>query len=375
MKKMYFVILLSSLFLASCGGTKTTRPVPAPPAASKPVPPPAATVPAVEPGTAASDVPSKPGGYYLDDGPEANPPTNLDSIPDAQPKNEPLLPRSNKPYVALGQTYKPMATTQTYKMRGIASWYGKRFHGKKTSSGETYDMYAMTAAHTVLPLPSYAKVTNLANGRSVVVRINDRGPFKKDRIIDLSYAAAYKLRLLAQGSGLVEVEAVNQGRQNDVNVPAVAAKEEVRPGFTGQSTIVPAGEINGSEKSAAIIAITSPSEAVTEASQTPPPTTTSTVATPQMEMSTTEPTENPTNAADVQNYFVQAGAFKNEANAENLMKRIQELDIAQNVGINRVYNNALHRLKLGPFSAKLEAEQLAVKLRKQLNIPVIILNQ
>lgn len=152
--------------------------------------------------------PSRPGGYYKDDGPGENPPANLASIPDAVPKREPPHRFANRPYTVFGASYVPIAASQPYKERGLASWYGRRFHGQKTSSGETYDMYAMSAAHKTLPIPSYARVTNLANGRSVVVRINDRGPFHSDRIIDLSYAAAYKLGFASAGSARVEVEAI-----------------------------------------------------------------------------------------------------------------------------------------------------------------------
>ena len=116
----------------------------------------------------------KNGGYYLDDGPEANPPENLDKIPDAEPRQEPLHRYANRAYVVSGNTYRPQATPGGYRKEGVASWYGRRFHGKKTASGERYDMYAMTAAHPTLPIPSYARVTALNNGKSVVVRINDR---------------------------------------------------------------------------------------------------------------------------------------------------------------------------------------------------------
>ena len=152
--------------------------------------------------------PPSQGGYYLDDGPGDRPLTDLDAIPNAQPKAEPLHKFANRPYSVLGLSFKPLAENVPYKMRGTASWYGKKFHGLKTASGEIYDMYAMTAAHPVLPIPSYAKVTNLNNGNSVIVRINDRGPFLNNRIIDLSYTAAYKLKLLQAGSGPVEVEKI-----------------------------------------------------------------------------------------------------------------------------------------------------------------------
>ncbi|WP_292914709.1 septal ring lytic transglycosylase RlpA family protein [Nitrosomonas sp.] len=150
----------------------------------------------------------KGGGYYLDDGPEDNPPPDLHLVPDAVPKAEPLRQANMQPYVALGKQFKPMTELTSYKKRGIASWYGRRYHGNNTASGEVYDMYAMTAAHPTLPLPSYARVTNLDNGKSVIVRLNDRGPFLSDRLIDLSYTAAYKLGILADGSGRVEVESI-----------------------------------------------------------------------------------------------------------------------------------------------------------------------
>jgi rare lipoprotein A len=159
---------------------------------------------------ACSSAPKK-GGYYKDDGPGANPPANLASIADASPRVEPLHKFANRPYEVFGRKYVPLASVRPYRQRGIASWYGKRFHGQKTSSGEPYDMYAMTAAHPILPIPSYARVTNLRSGASVVVRINDRGPFHSERIIDLSYAAAYRLGLIGSGSGEVEVEAIVPG--------------------------------------------------------------------------------------------------------------------------------------------------------------------
>ena len=153
------------------------------------------------------------GGYYKGDGPGGPPPVNLDKIADATPRAEPLNAGANTPYTALGRKYVPYTSLTAYRTRGVATWYGRKFHGKKTASGERYDMYAMSAAHTVLPIPSYARVTNLANGKSVVVRINDRGPFHADRIIDLSYAAAYKLGYVGACSAKVEVEAILPGKR------------------------------------------------------------------------------------------------------------------------------------------------------------------
>jgi rare lipoprotein A len=148
------------------------------------------------------------GGYYKGDGPGGSPPVDLDRLADAKPRAEPLNHGANTPYTALGRKYVPYTSLKPYRARGVATWYGRKFQGKKTASGERYDMYAMTAAHTILPIPSYARVTNLANGKSVIVRINDRGPFHADRLIDLSYAAAYKLGYVGAGSAKVEVEAL-----------------------------------------------------------------------------------------------------------------------------------------------------------------------
>lgn len=156
-----------------------------------------------------ASTPPQGGGYYLDDGPEANPPPNLDLVPDAVPREEPLHRFANRTYVALGNTYTPQTERRAFSQEGLASWYGRRFHGRKTASGEPYDMYAMTAAHPTLPIPSYARVTALDSGRSVVVRINDRGPFHSQRVIDLSYTAAHRLGFIQRGSTRVRVEAVD----------------------------------------------------------------------------------------------------------------------------------------------------------------------
>jgi len=151
----------------------------------------------------------RPGGYYKDDGPGDS--AKLASIPDAVPRTEPLHRWANRPYEAMGRKYVPLTRVGVYTQRGTASWYGKRFHGNPTSSGEKYDMYKMTAAHPILPIPSYVRVTNVVNRRSVVVRVNDRGPFHAGRAIDLSYAAAYKLGYIAQGSAEVQIEQVVPG--------------------------------------------------------------------------------------------------------------------------------------------------------------------
>ncbi|MEP4486694.1 MAG: septal ring lytic transglycosylase RlpA family protein [Halioglobus sp.] len=133
-----------------------------------------------------------------------------EDVADAVPRADPILSVGNKtPYEVNGKTYDILDSAHNYKERGIASWYGTKFHGRKTSNGELYDLYAATAAHKTLPIPSYARVTNLDNGRSVIVRVNDRGPFHDDRLIDLSYGAAVKLGYMEKGTAPVEVEVLN----------------------------------------------------------------------------------------------------------------------------------------------------------------------
>jgi len=154
---------------------------------------------------------------------------NPNTIVDAIPRAEPIKRAGNKnPYRVLGKTYHLLPTAKGYKEQGGASWYGLKFHGHKTSNGETYSIYAMSAAHKTLPIPSYVKVTNLANGKQVVVRVNDRGPFHEGRIIDLSYAAATKLDYIDKGTAQVEVEAIDPAtyvHQSDFQSSAVKAAE------------------------------------------------------------------------------------------------------------------------------------------------------
>ena len=173
-----------------------------------------------------SKTPSKKGAYYLDDGPPKGT-VDLASVKDAVPHSEPLSKTGNKPYVVFGKRYVPLKSNTGFKQKGTASWYGKKFHGKRTSSGETYDMYKMTAAHTVLPIPSYAQVTNISNGRSVIVRVNDRGPFKHNRVMDLSYAAALKLDVVKTGTGQVEIIAISENKPGNKKVVSEKAEQQV----------------------------------------------------------------------------------------------------------------------------------------------------
>lgn len=252
----------------------------------------------------------KRGGYYLDDGPGDNPPAEIDAIPDATPKVEPILARTSKPYSALGNQYTPMTEYQPYKASGVASWYGKRYHGQKTSSGEIYDMYGMTAAHTVLPIPSYVRVTNPENGRSVIVRVNDRGPFHSDRLIDLSYAASYKLRLSGKGSGLVVVELI------DPRLPFVKPED---------STVA----VN---------------PAVLESPALPP----------------------------VTGVYLQVGAFKQKENADQLRQKIAAQPAVADVPVESWYNSDVYRVRLGPYMSREDAARAASEIKQSLGLSALI---
>jgi len=284
------------------------------------------------------------GGYYKDDGPGANPPPDLDNLPDAIPRIEPLAVASNRPYVVFGERYVPITAGERYRQRGIASWYGKKFHGGKTSNGETYDMYAMTAAHPTLPIPSYARVTRVATGRSVVVRINDRGPFHSDRIIDLSYAAAHKLGLIGPGSGEVIVEQI---LPQDIERTAAAS---------AATAALPAGPATDAPASSA------PAGGTTPASPLPPgmpPTQDPPVSTP--------PTPLPAPAAPVaarpaggSGVFLQLGAFSQADNARSLAARVQGVLGGSAPGIDVVQGGSLYRVKVGPYADR-EAAMSAVQ--------------
>lgn len=277
--------------------------------------------------------PGKSGGYYLDDGPGNNPPANLDSIPEPVPRIEPINKFASRPYTVLGHAYAPYAQLTPYKARGVASWYGKRYHGQKTSIGEIYDMYAMSAAHTTLPLPSYARVTNLANGRSVIVRLNDRGPFHEDRLIDLSWLAAQRLGLLGRGSGLVEIEAIIPGYEPPVVVAAPAPQETPQP-------VQPASN-------AAPDTVPAP----TDSSAMPAPVT-----------------------ADAGGIYVQLGAFSVAQNAEAFQRKMR-VDLgwlAASIGLQG--NGRLYRVRAGPFATRDEANRVAQRVQQELGFKVLVLD-
>jgi rare lipoprotein A len=268
--------------------------------------------------------PYKGGGYYKDDGPGANPPANLADIPDAVPRAEPLHRFANDAYKVLGKKYTPLTLDTPYKAKGLASWYGRKFHGKPTSTGEPYDMYAMSAAHATLPLPSYAKVTNLENGKSVVVRVNDRGPFHDGRIVDLSYTAAYKLDIL-KGVTPVEVEAL--------------APDAAPDSFTAQAQ----------EETVPAVALP-PAEAVAAA----------TVPAPSP--------ASPTFARDDKAIYLQLGAYANPVTADNLLARASARLSRQFPGVMRLEANGLYKVQAGPFANVEEADRAASQVQADLGI-------
>ena len=262
------------------------------------------------------------GGYYLDDGPDAVPPANLDAVPDAVPKIEPFVAGTSKPYVVFGKTYTPDLSGGPYQAQGRASWYGRKFHGNTTATGERYNMYTMTAAHPTLPLPSYARVTRVSNGKSVVVRVNDRGPFLNDRVIDLSYVAAYKLGMLGPGSAEVLVERITP--------------DQIR---NWQSAPAPSNFASAPEAPAQLAAA---------------PSTPATTTLPSLQSSASS-----TTALAPNSMFLQLGAFADASKAHALAARVSS-QIPSELGTSvRVDQNAsnLYRVRIGPFASRDAAVQ------------------
>lgn len=317
-----FLLLILTALLVACGSTSSPQhssQSPAPvanrgeaPAATSPAGKPA---PVYQPGKQASrdpnlPPPAKDGGYYLDDGPADQIPDNLAATPDAVPQNEPLHKFANRPYNVLGRTWVPDTQGKAYAEEGRASWYGRKFHGKRTSSGETYDMFQMSGAHRTLPIPSYARVTNLENGRSVIVRINDRGPFHIERLIDLSYAAAFKLGYVSKGSARVKVERVFPGDDKPAS-PTVLAQQPATP----------------------------------------------VVETPQTPASTAQP--------EPSGFYLQLGSFSLKANAEVLRDKLTGVLAEHGKPVQVVQRNGLYRVWVGSYDSDASARE-AIPVVQQL---------
>ncbi|KQW46399.1 MULTISPECIES: septal ring lytic transglycosylase RlpA family protein [unclassified Roseateles] len=256
------------------------------------------------------------------DGPPSSPPTDLSRVPDAVPRLEAIrIGGPNKPYEVLGERYLPITTDAAYAERGLASWYGRKFHGRPTANGEVYNMYAMTAAHPTLPIPSYARVRNPANGREIVVRVNDRGPFHKGRIIDLSYTAALKLDLL-RGVAPVEVRRITYA--------------EIRAGTWAPAAGEPAPVY------------------VPEAPQ----------GAPQRET---------TRGASAGGHWLQFGAFTRLDGAEALRQRVAEADLGLLPLLTIVREAGRHQLRAGPFPSADEARATAARLRDEGGVEATVL--
>lgn len=259
--------------------------------------------------------PSPSGKYYGDDGPPETIPENLASIPNAVPRDEPFHRYANRPYTVFGLTYVPVVNKDPIKQRGMASWYGKKFHGQKTSSGEPYDMFAMTAAHPTFPIPSYARVTNLKTGQWVVVRINDRGPFHSNRIIDLSFAAASRIGIAGPGSGMVEVERVFESPEPQ----ALATR------------ILP-----------------TPVQAAAET---------------------------PVLVEEPAGMWLQLGAFASREGAESFRDKVARELSWNNEPVQMSARDGLHRVRLGPYRNREEALAIADKVRQTLGFAPALTNR
>ncbi len=286
---------------------------------------------------APAPAPAQRGGYYLDDGPGAGPAPDPASVADAVPRAEPLLARTMRPYSVFGREYVPMTRLAPYRERGTASWYGRRYHGQPTSSGERYDMYAMTAAHPTLPIPSYVRVTHAGNGRSVVVRVNDRGPFLHGRVIDLSYIAAAKLGFVAAGSAEVDVELVTRF---DAGVPQPVAEAASAGG---------AASVGG--------AVPQPPPGASAPAQDD--------AAPRLELETSvaAPAAPAAPAPRARGFWLQLGAFASLDNARSAARRLEREFDWGGSALAIVPDGGLYKVQAGPWTRREQAAAQAERVR------------
>ncbi|MCR8957650.1 septal ring lytic transglycosylase RlpA family protein [Variovorax sp. S2] len=344
------------------------------------------------------------------DGPGTNIPSDLDRVPDAEPRIEAIRSSggTSKPYTVLGRAYQPITDDRPFRESGIASWYGRKFHSASTASGEPYDMYAMTAAHKTLPLPSYVRVRNPANGREVIVRVNDRGPFVDGRIIDLSYTAALKLDLL-RGVAPVEIERITNedirtgAWRRDSGTAYAAAPASAPPSrrAAAASVAVPSAWVapvamNAPEASTMPVVPQTPvvpmapmpqTETIAQAAPTtleadaaPPPRQPMVVT----DLAPIAPLSAPTapapaapaaapSSAAVAGFWVQLGAFRERDGAESLRSQAAR-GLPSLAPQLRVFSEAgTHRLQAGPFASRNEAGEAVTQLRDSLRIaPMVV---
>jgi rare lipoprotein A len=256
--------------------------------------------------------------------PPPNPVPPQAGVPDAVPRAEPRSSHGNPPFYDVnGQRYEVLASADNFVERGVASWYGPDFHGHNTSSGEVYDMYAMTAAHRTLPIPCYARVTNLSNGRSVVVRINDRGPFVANRIIDLSYSAASRLDIVRTGTAFVELRTVGVGDSGGVAPPIQVTAAATMSPATPPASSAPTGSAVA-DAAAATIGASQPAAVA---------------------------------------LYIQIGAFADPVNAQRVLDRLQSSGIAHVFSLaGSSGGRALRRVRIGPIATVEEFDALAARL-------------
>ncbi|MEM7254504.1 MAG: septal ring lytic transglycosylase RlpA family protein [Pseudomonadota bacterium] len=280
------------------------------------------------------------GGCSTPDGPPLIEP--LFDPPDAVPRVEAKSARGNPPsYVVFGKRYYTQSSSVGYRQRGVASWYGRKFHGRDTSSGERFDMLKMTAAHRSLPLPTYVRVTHVRTGKSIVVRVNDRGPFHDDRIIDLSYAAAKKLGILSQGTGVVDVEAIDPSAPvrdvaSERSAPIIQTVEPTPGNRAGSQAATASGEASRAPRMSA--ATVANDAAGTGAVAT---------ATPRA-------------------LFLQAGAFASRANAEAFSDFFRyPARVPVSIAEREQGGQVLYRVRLGPIGSLEEADRLVTELNAQ----------
>lgn len=289
------------------------------------------------------------GGYYKDDGPGSAIPANIEAIPNAVPKIESHAPANRRPYVVFGKRYVPVSDERPFRQTGVASWYGRKFHGNKTANGENYDMHGMTAAHPTLPLPSYARVTRANSGKSVIVRINDRGPFHSSRIIDLSYVAAAKLGLIGPGSGQVIVEAITNA---DIRNNAYQRQGQPTP------------------KAAPIPDARPPATAPLLAAQTKPDALAAfilDIGTPDLQSLTpAAPTAADPAPTGAQLIFLQYGAFSAPENANRLVSSLnQKISHIEHRRAEVTRSADMYRVHIGPYTTRTQAVNAALRIQSE----------
>jgi rare lipoprotein A len=281
------------------------------------------------------------------------PPPIPDSVPDAIPRIESRARSGNPPfYDVFGRRYYVLSSSVGYWERGVASWYGPGFHKVRTSTGEPYDMYAMTAAHKTLPLPAYVRVTNLLNGRSIVVRVNDRGPFVGNRIIDLSYSAAAKLDMLRNGTAMVDVRTIDPSVPTPVTSASMVPPAGAAPN-AGSSAAVPATVAPATVAPATVAPITAaqPTSAVPGAAAPNP-------------SGTAAPTTSGTSAVTTA-LFVQAGAFSDPANAQRLAEKLRGGSFGKIfVRDDRIAGRRMYRVRIGPVANVAEFDRVVAALER-----------